>query len=112
MEGSAISLLSETSKGSHIFTNINKYTDRRIETEHQSARESLIRLQQTKDDIIYIKRHLLKTRGLSGLTRSINEETSTAIRLMNTIERKRNSKEFEKMAKVNLSKKIRQTTKK
>ena len=60
---------------------------------------------------IYLKRHLLKTRGISSLTRSFNNDTNTVMHLMNRIEKKQFYIENKQLENINLSKIITETSK-
>lgn len=109
-EGSAFQLISKSSKGSAFKASINRINDEGKPL-NKTVRDSLIKLKEVQDNKIYLKRHLLKTRGISSLTRSFNKETSTVINIMNKIEEKRNSKVEKKLEKVNLAKIIEDTSK-
>ena len=68
-----------------------------------------LRFDVNQSNNIHIKRHLLKTRGLSSITRSINKEAQTAISLINNYER-RKSQTNSKVESVDLSKLIKETS--
>jgi hypothetical protein len=109
-EGSAFQLISQSSKGSAFQASINRIT-KEEKPVNKTVRDSLMKFREVQDERIYLKRHLLKTRGISSLTRSFNNETSTVINIMNRIEEKRNSKIEKKLEKVNLAKIIQDTSK-
>ena len=58
---------------SGMFNSISRFANTGMDQRNYTAREDVRIQQQADDETIYIKRHLLKTRGITSLTRSIND---------------------------------------
>lgn len=111
-EGSAMQTLANQTHHSGLVSSISKFNQvKEVGDYNHSARTKSVRRNDEGKDDIYIKRHLLKTRGLTALTRSINNDTKDAIQQIGRIERHRTSKLNKKLENVNLSKLIQDTNK-
>lgn len=111
-EGSAMQTLANQTQHSGLVSSISKFNPiKEVGDYNHSARAGSVRRYDENKDDIYIKRHLLKTRGLTALTRSINNDTKDAIQQIGRIERHRSSKTNKKLESINLSKLIKDTNK-
>jgi len=108
-EGSAMETLANSTEGSGIFRNKKLFIPDGIE-KRNTARNSTV-IHPKEKDTIYIKRHLLKTRGVTTLTRSINNDTVNAMKLIQKIEKNKSLKQTKKLENVNLTDLIQQTNK-
>jgi hypothetical protein len=102
-EGSAMDVFAHQSNYSGLVPSFSK-----IDESHRNSGS----VKHNKDkDSIYIKRHLLKTRGVTALTRSMNNNAKNTITQINRIERHRSSQNNKKIEKVNLEELINDTKK-
>ncbi|CAI2369885.1 unnamed protein product [Moneuplotes crassus] len=109
-EGSMMELLATSTQGSGLIRNNKHVISHRPYDKKISARNSGY-IDPNEREKIYIKRHLLKTRGVTALTKSVNIDTSTAITLINDIEKKKTMKDAKKLENIDLRRLIQKTNK-
>lgn len=78
MEETAFQLFCNSANTSGMFNSVTRFAHAGAEQRNYTAREDFRIPQHTDEDTIYIKRHLLKTRGITSLTRSINDVSSVS----------------------------------
>jgi hypothetical protein len=103
-EGSAMDVFAHQSNYSGLVPSFSK-----VDESHRNS--GSVKLNNKEKDAIYIKRHLLKTRGVTALTRSMNNNAKNTIAQINRIERHRSSQNNKKIEKVNLQELINDTKK-
>ena len=81
-----MSLMSQVNPQSGIFYGIRKNSHKNTDFNYQTLRDRSLQKIESNRDTIYIKRHLLKTRGITSFTRFLNQEAETAINFIEEIE--------------------------
>jgi len=107
----ACNLISQNSRGSGLMSSIDKFRKNAELSSNSINQDSPNKSKVDNNGTIYLKRHLLKTRGISSLTRSFNNDTNTVMHLMNRIEKKQFYIENKQLENINLSKIITETSK-
>ncbi|CAI2381041.1 unnamed protein product [Moneuplotes crassus] len=110
VEGPMMQLLACSSTGSGLINDQKNELPRGALNRNFTTRNSSCVDPDDKDKI-YIKRHLLKTRGVTAITKSINADTSEAFKRIRQIQKKKSQKDTKKLEKIDLSKMIQKTNK-
>lgn len=109
-EGSMMELLANSTQGSGLIRNRKHMMSHSIEGRNNTSRDQDF-FDPNHREKIYIKRHLLKTRGVTALTKSINRDTSDAMKMIRDIQGQETNRRNNKLENVDLSKLIQQTNK-
>ena len=89
-EDSTINLMSQTSQRSGIFRGIINFNNKINDNSYKTTRDWSIKEIEGNRETIYIKRHLLKTRGITAFTKCVNQDAESAISLIDQIEKQKN----------------------
>jgi hypothetical protein len=106
-EGSAMDIFANKSNYSGLVPSHSKVSTGKIDESDRNS--GSVKLGNKDKESIYIKRHLLKTRGVTALTRSMNNNAKNTITQINRIERHRSSQNNKSIEKVNLEELINET---
>lgn len=86
-EDSTMSLKSQINPQTGIFSGIRKFSQNNDGSSYTSINNRSFKSIDNNRDAIYIKRHLLKTRGITSFTKYINNEAETAIKFIDELEK-------------------------